>query len=306
MKLIRIVALTMFTAVIAAAQGTPAQSGSANSKTASQPASAAPAASPTKSPAVTANSKAAAKPGSATAKKTAAKPAAKPAPKSAPKTTAKAADGKTPAAQPAASKPSAPSTAKKPVVATGSLPEKSKPAAKNIMPAGKPKAVVANGAKPVVAPAKPATAPKKVVVAKPAVKTPETKPSVARVEPPPKQEKKPVPAKLLGAAGRRDPFISPIRNVSSLQPGQSCNSGKRCLAIPELILQGTVRDITGKMMAVVSTSNRRTYTLRENDQVFNGSVEKITTDSIIFREYVKDPLGREAAREVVKKLGPTS
>lgn len=305
MKLIRIVALTMFTAVIAAAQGTPAQSGSANSKTASQPASAAPAASPTKSPAVTANSKAAAKPGSATAKKTAAKPAAKPAPKSAPKTTAKAADGKTPAAQPAASKPSAPSTAKKPVVATGSLPEKSKPA-RSTTPAGKPKAVVANGAKPVVAPAKPATAPKKVVVAKPAVKTPETKPSVARVEPPPKQEKKPVPAKLLGAAGRRDPFISPIRNVSSLQPGQSCNSGKRCLAIPELILQGTVRDITGKMMAVVSTSNRRTYTLRENDQVFNGSVEKITTDSIIFREYVKDPLGREAAREVVKKLGPTS
>jgi len=173
------------------------------------------------------------------------------------------------------------------------------------MPAGKPKAVVANGAKPVVS-VKPATPPKKVVVAKPAVKTAAPKPSIARVEPPPKQEKKPVPAKLLGAAGRRDPFISPIRNVSSLQPGQSCNSGKRCLAIPELILQGTVRDITGKMMAVVSTSNRRTYTLRENDQVFNGSVEKITTDSIIFREYVKDPLGREAAREVVKKLGPTS
>ncbi len=173
------------------------------------------------------------------------------------------------------------------------------------MPAGKPKAVVANGAKPVVS-VKPATAPKKAVVAKPAVKTAAPKPSIARVEPPPKQEKKPVPAKLLGAAGRRDPFISPIRNVSSLQPGQSCNSGKRCLAIPELILQGTVRDITGKMMAVVSTSNRRTYTLRENDQVFNGSVEKITTDSIIFREYVKDPLGREAAREVVKKLGPTS
>lgn len=301
MKLIRIFALTMFTAVIAAAQGTPAQSGAANKPGSSQPASAAPAASPAKSPAVTANSKAAAKPGSATAKKTAAKPAAKPAAT----TTAKPANGKSPAAQPAAPKTSAPVTAKKPVVATGSLPEKTKSAAKSTAPAGKPKAVVANGAKPVVS-VKPATAPKKAVVAKPAVKTAAPKPSIARVEPPPKQEKKPVPAKLLGAAGRRDPFISPIRNVSSLQPGQSCNSGKRCLAIPELILQGTVRDITGKMMAVVSTSNRRTYTLRENDQVFNGSVEKITTDSIIFREYVKDPLGREAAREVVKKLGPTS
>jgi hypothetical protein len=67
-----------------------------------------------------------------------------------------------------------------------------------------------------------------------------------------------------------------------------------------------VRDITGKMMAVVSTSNRRTYTLRENDQVFNGSVEKITSDSIIFRQYVKDALGRESAKEIVKKMGPTT
>ena len=110
----------------------------------------------------------------------------------------------------------------------------------------------------------------------------------------------------MGAAGRRDPFISPIRAVSSGTPTGNCTSGKRCLAIPELILQGTVRDISGKMMAIVTTSNRRTYTLRENDQVFNGSVEKITSDSIIFREFVRDAVGRESAREVVKKLSPTS
>jgi hypothetical protein len=78
------------------------------------------------------------------------------------------------------------------------------------------------------------------------------------------------------------------------------------LAIPEVVLQGTVKDISGKMMAVVVSSAHRTYTLRENDQVFNGSVEKITTDSIIFREFVKDALGHETAREVVKKLGPAS
>jgi hypothetical protein len=71
-------------------------------------------------------------------------------------------------------------------------------------------------------------------------------------------------------------------------------------------LQGTVKDISGKMMAVVVNSSRRTYMLRENDQVFNGSVEKITTDSIIFREFVKDALGRETAHEVVKKIGPAS
>ncbi|HET7872746.1 MAG TPA: hypothetical protein VFL42_09565, partial [Terriglobales bacterium] len=133
------------------------------------------------------------------------------------------------------------------------------------------------------------------------------KPSVARVEAPPRAEPKPAtPAKLLGAAGRRDPFVSPIRSATGVTPTSACTSGKRCLNIPEMVLQGTVRDVSGKMMAVVTTSNRRTYTLRENDQVFNGSVEKITSDSIIFREYVRDPLGRESAREVVKKLGPTS
>jgi hypothetical protein len=141
--------------------------------------------------------------------------------------------------------------------------------------------------------------------AKPKVEKPKAepaKPEKAKTEAP--AEKR--PTRLVGAAGRRDPFVSPIRDRNNVAPTASCTSGKRCLAIPELVLQGTVRDISGKMMAVVSTSNRRTYTLRENDQVFNGSVEKITSDSIIFREYVKDAVGRESAKEVVKKLGPTS
>ncbi len=148
------------------------------------------------------------------------------------------------------------------------------------------------------------TATKKVAATRPAKPV---KASVveSKTVPAPPLEKK-GPAKLMGAAGRRDPFISPIRAVSSGTPTGNCTSGKRCLAIPELILQGTVRDISGKMMAIVITSNHRTYTLRENDQVFNGSVEKITSDSIIFREFVRDAVGRESAREVVKKLSPTS
>jgi len=118
-------------------------------------------------------------------------------------------------------------------------------------------------------------------------------------------EKK-APVKMIGANGRRDPFVSPIRAVGNVGPNPGCAGGKRCLSIPELVLQGTVKDISGRMMAVVSNSTRHTYTLRENDQVFNGSVEKITTDSVVFREFVKDALGRETAREVVKKLGPIS
>jgi len=148
---------------------------------------------------------------------------------------------------------------------------------------------------------KPAAAKATKAAAKPPVKTPAAAPTPAPAAA--------VVAKpRIGALGRRDPFVSPIRLAGPTGPGANCTGGKRCLSIPELVLAGTVKDISGKMMAVVVTSAKKTYTLREKDQVFNGSVEKITTDSVIFREFVKDAVGRESAREVVKKVnpGPTS
>ena len=143
----------------------------------------------------------------------------------------------------------------------------------------------------------------------PAVKTPAPKVTQAGPATKPAAETgKPAAAtRSFGQHGRRDPFVSPIVSKEGVsRPQPNCTNGKRCLVIPELVLQGTLKDTSGKMMAVVANSTRRTYFLRENDQVFQGSVEKITSDSIIFREYVKDPLGRESAREVVKKLVPTS
>jgi Tfp pilus assembly protein PilP len=144
-----------------------------------------------------------------------------------------------------------------------------------------------------------------------ATKTPAKAPApqVTQLGPSTQTAEKPKPApRTFGAHGRRDPFVSPIvaKDGGINRPPSNCTSGKRCLVIPELILQGTIKDTSGKMMAVVANSIKKTYFLRENDQVFQGSVEKITSDSIIFREYVKDGLGRETAREVVKKLVPAS
>ena len=207
----------------------------------------------------------------------------------------------TPPAQ-AASKTGAAAAGKSATTKTAAVPAAPKPAAKSS--AG---ATTTPSTKKKTGPAV-ATATKKPVppTSKKATAKPVPPAATAKATAPPAvPEKKPAP-RLIGAAGRRDPFVSPIRSASAVSPTQNCTSGKRCLAIPELTLQGTVRDISGKMMAVVATSTHRTYTLRENDQVFNGSVEKITSDSIIFREYVKDALGRESAKEVVKKMGPTS
>jgi Tfp pilus assembly protein PilP len=161
---------------------------------------------------------------------------------------------------------------------------------------------------PGVVAVKPATPQKNVVSqTKPAAKPPA--PKVTQAGPAEKPVEKPKPsAKTFGGPhGRRDPFVSPIVAKGGVdRPQPNCTNGKRCLVIPELVLQGTLKDTSGKMMAVVANSTRRTYFLRENDQVFQGSVEKITSDSIIFREFIKDALGRESAREVVKKLVPAS
>ncbi len=117
----------------------------------------------------------------------------------------------------------------------------------------------------------------------------------------------PKPVAKLSASGHRDPFISPVRNLSTTPVGPNCSTGKKCLFIPELVVQGTVKDNqTGEMMAVVVNRARHTYFLRQNDQVFNGNVEKITSDSVIFREFATDNLGRENAHEVVKRVSPVS
>ena len=164
---------------------------------------------------------------------------------------------------------------------------------------------------PAVIAVKPAQGTKKTGAAAATTKTPAKAPAakVTQVGPATQPAEKPKPAaRTFGAHGRRDPFVSPIvaKDGGINRPPSNCTSGKRCLVIPELILQGTIKDTSGKMMAVVANSIKKTYFLRENDQVFQGSVEKITSDSIIFREYVKDGLGRETAREVVKKLVPAS
>jgi Tfp pilus assembly protein PilP len=114
----------------------------------------------------------------------------------------------------------------------------------------------------------------------------------------PEESKKKEPRQY-SAAGRRDPFISPV--VSHSVTGSGCSSGKRCLAVDQIILTGIVKSETG-MIAVVVNSLNKAYFLRENDPVFNGYVVKITGDSIIFNQTFEDKLGKPFTREVTKKI----
>ncbi|HYA25006.1 MAG TPA: hypothetical protein VEF05_12640 [Terriglobales bacterium] len=201
-------------------------------------------------------------------------------------------------------------------------PAPSKPATSNPAPPSKP---AAQAAAPVAAP-KPAASEKMpaAATAKPAVNKPADAPkaaakkaaakkqptTVVAVNPPAKKavavEDKKVPEeskkkepKEYSAAGRRDPFISPV--VSHTVSGSGCSSGKRCLAVDQIILTGIVKSETG-MIAVVVNSMNKAYFLRENDPVFNGYVVKITGDSVVFNQTIQDKLGKPFTREVTKKI----
>ncbi len=105
--------------------------------------------------------------------------------------------------------------------------------------------------------------------------------------------------------GKRDPFVSPISTATGALPASNCSSGKRCLVIDQLVLRGVVRTTAG-MIAVVANPINKAYFLRENDPVFNGYVVRITGDSVVFQEKTVDRIGRQATREVVKKVVPPS
>ncbi len=100
---------------------------------------------------------------------------------------------------------------------------------------------------------------------------------------------------------RRDPFVSPIQTARRGGPSGNCTTGKRCLDIDQLILKGVIKTVRGHM-ALVENASRRPYVLRVNDALYDGTVERITGDSVFFRQNTQDVLGHSSTREVVKKV----
>jgi len=112
------------------------------------------------------------------------------------------------------------------------------------------------------------------------------------------------------AGGKRDPFLIPAPpkkgDLAGMGPDETgpLPPGKRGLVIGQLMLEGIVRQETSNsMIAVVDNASNRAYFLRENDEVYNGVVSKITPDSVYFTENFRDLNGQMTSRQVVKRLG---
>ena len=181
-----------------------------------------------------------------------------------------------------------------------------KPASQTVAPAAKttaPAATKSTAAAKTTSPAKTTAAKAKSPATPKATATKAASPAKVKADieakvDKPSAEKKDEPIKT---AGRRDPFVSPLRLQEAKAQSVVCTTGVRCLIIDQVVLKGIVKTQQG-MIAMVENPAKKQYNLHEKDSVFNGQVMKITGDSLIFRENVTDSTGHQSTREVVKKV----
>jgi len=130
----------------------------------------------------------------------------------------------------------------------------------------------------------------------------------------PKQtaEKTPTPAPTTGVrfdpGNRRDPFINllSLRKKTTpddvaIEPPTLAPPGIAGMKISEIQLAGTSQRDTG-FTAVVRGTDKRTYFLREGDRLFDGFVQKIERDAVLFVHETKMRSGKVTTQEISKRL----
>jgi hypothetical protein len=103
---------------------------------------------------------------------------------------------------------------------------------------------------------------------------------------------------------RRDPF----RSLLAAPPGPALRGprpeGIAGMLIDEIDLRGIFRTSKGYVAQVAVQNQKKSYLLREGDQLYDGDVLRIDLHSVVFRQIVNDPTVIKPFREVVKKLLP--
>jgi Tfp pilus assembly protein PilP len=176
---------------------------------------------------------------------------------------------------------------------------------------------------PVSAPTKPATSPAVKVAAKPAAKmgaAAHAKPALKASAAAPSVKtaavlKAPVAAvdadPFVKAAEdktpfvRRDPFDTLLTKASNANgTPENLPPGKAGLLVDTLRIEGILSSSNG-MIAIVSNPQQRVYFLHDGDKLYDGAVEKISIESVAFKQFGKDAFGKPLERVVTKRLYPS-
>ncbi|MBW8877526.1 MAG: hypothetical protein JF614_21375 [Acidobacteria bacterium] len=168
----------------------------------------------------------------------------------------------------------------------------------------------AQGQKPAAAPAKPAAA-----SAKPAAGSPQTSagpetsggPDMGDIDQILEGEEQ-----VLSGSGfsydpgnRRDPFKSLLAGPDRPEFRGPRPEGIAGLLIDEIDLTGVFRTSKGYVAQVVAANQKKSYLLKEGDQLYDGDVVSINHNEVVFKQVVQDPTALKPFREVVKSLNPS-
>lgn len=105
-------------------------------------------------------------------------------------------------------------------------------------------------------------------------------------------------------AGRRDPFVSLNARGAELPMAGVRPGGVPGLLIGEVTVKGIFKSPKGGFLALLQAPDGRTYSVKQGDKVFDGSVKAITQDAVVFSQDVNDPLSLVKQREVRKSIRP--
>ncbi len=98
----------------------------------------------------------------------------------------------------------------------------------------------------------------------------------------------------------RDPFRQLLMLPDSSK--EPVLPGKRGLKIKELQVKGIVKSENRWIALVQGPQSPAALFLHDNDELADGVVKAIQSDSVVFEEHGKDPLGKPFTREVVKRI----
>ncbi len=103
---------------------------------------------------------------------------------------------------------------------------------------------------------------------------------------------------------RRDPFRSLLQAEERPDLRGPRPEGIAGLLIDEISLTGIFQTPRGWVGQVVSSDQKKSYLLREGDQLYDGDVVRINRSEMVFKQILNDPTALKPFREVTKKLSP--
>jgi hypothetical protein len=101
---------------------------------------------------------------------------------------------------------------------------------------------------------------------------------------------------------RRDPFKSLLAAPDRPEFRGPRPEGVPGLLIDEIDLTGIFHTSKGFVAQVVAANQKKSYLLKEGDQLYDGDVVSINKNEVVFKQVVQDPTALKPFREVVKSL----